>query len=189
MEEDPLGGADVVVRGRFVNQRLAPVPLETNAMAAVPDEASGGLTVWVSTQVPFDIRNDVAEALGVERAAVRVIAPDVGGGFGAKLVTYPEYLVVAVLALRLGRAVRWSEGRSESMLSMTHGRAQVQEVEVGATGDGHIVGLRARVVADMGAYPGLGVYLPPLTYQMASGVYRIPRVAFRGLCVVTNTTP
>lgn len=186
-DEDVLAGADVVVRGRFVNQRLAPVPMEPHAFAVVPEEA-GGLTVWASTQVPFDIRTDVADALGLERRDVRVIAPDVGGGFGAKLQVYPEHLALARAAVLLGRAVRWIETRSESMVALTHGRSQVQEVEIGARRDGAIVGLRADLTADMGAYP-IGAYLPTTTGEMLSGVYRIPKIAFRGRSVVTNATP
>jgi carbon-monoxide dehydrogenase large subunit len=184
---DVLKGADIVVEGRFVNQRLAPVPMETNAIAVVP-EPRGGLTVWVSTQVPFDVRDDLADALGLERANVRTIAPDVGGGFGAKLQIYPEYLAVAKAAVLTGRPVRWAETRSESMLGLTHGRGQVQRVQIGARNDGSIVGLRADLLADMGAYP-IGAFLPVTTQEMLSGVYAIPRIASRGRSVVTNATP
>jgi aerobic carbon-monoxide dehydrogenase large subunit len=186
-DADALAGADVVVRGRFVNQRLAPVPLETNGIAVVP-HGDGTWTVWVSTQVPFDVRNDIAELLGVDRASVRTIAPDVGGGFGAKLLIYPEFLVVAKAAQLLDRPVRWVEARSESMLSLSHGRAQVQHVEVGARRDGTLVGMRVDLVADMGAYP-IGAYLPTTTGEMSPGVYRWGKVAYRGSAVVTNTTP
>ncbi|MFB3739910.1 MAG: xanthine dehydrogenase family protein molybdopterin-binding subunit, partial [Candidatus Velamenicoccus archaeovorus] len=186
-DEDVLAGAEVVVRGRFVNQRLAPVPMETNGCVVVPDP-DGSLTVWVSTQIPFDVRGDLAEWLHLDKRRIRVIAPDVGGGFGAKLVVSPEYLAVAAAAVRLGRPVRWTETRSESMVSLTHGRAQVQEVELGARRDGRVVGLRVDLVADMGAYP-VGAYLAPTTRSMLSGVYRIPRIASRGRSVVTNTTP
>jgi len=187
MDDDVLAAAEVVVSGRFINQRLVPVPLETNACTAVPGE-DDATTLWVSTQIPFDVRGDVSDALGVAPAKVRVIAPDVGGAFGAKLSVYPEYLVVAALARRLGRPVRWSESRSESMLALTHGRGQVQYVELGAKRDGTLVGLRADVVADMGAYP-VGAFLPSLTHEMSSGQYAIPRIAFRARCAVTNTTP
>jgi carbon-monoxide dehydrogenase large subunit len=185
---NPLEGADVVVRRTIVNQRLAPAPMETDAFAAVPDPETGGLRIWASTQVPFDVRDDVAEATGLERERVRCIAPDVGGGFGAKLRTYPEYVVVAGACLRLERPVRWSETRNESMLGLTHGRAQRQEVELGASRDGAIVGMRVRLIADMGAYP-VGAYLPPTTLDMLSGVYRIPRIVCQGASVVTNATP
>ncbi len=185
--EDVTAGADVVVRGRFVNQRVAPVPMETSAIAVVPAE-DGSLTVWVSTQIPFDVRADLAEWIGLPRERVRVIAPDVGGGFGAKLHVYPELLVCTAAAVRLGRPVRWSETRSESMLAMNHGRAQIHDVELGATRDGTLVGLRVDILADLGAYP-VAAYLPPTTRTMLPGVYRIPRVASRGRSVVTNTTP
>jgi aerobic carbon-monoxide dehydrogenase large subunit len=184
---DVLAGADVVVRGRFVNQRLAPVPMETNGIAVIP-ESDGAFTVYVSTQVPFDVRDDLAEVLGVEKAQVRTIAPDVGGGFGAKLQIYPEYLVIARAAQMLGRPVRWVESRTESMLNLTHGRAQVQRVELGATRDGILVGMRVDLLADMGAYP-IGAFMPTTTQEMLSGVYRFPAIACSGRSVVTNATP
>jgi carbon-monoxide dehydrogenase large subunit len=138
--------------------------------------------------VPFDVRDDLAGALGVAKDRVRVIAPDVGGGFGAKLEVYPEYLAVAKAAQILGRPLRWFETRSESMLSLTHGRAQVQQVEIGARRDGSIVGMRVELLSDMGAYPR-AAYLPPITLEMLAGVYTIPRIACRGTTVVTNATP
>jgi carbon-monoxide dehydrogenase large subunit len=186
-EVDPLEGADVVVRGRFVNQRVAPVPMETNGIAVVP-ESDGSYTVWVSTQVPFDVRAELARTIGVGRDRVRAIAPDVGGAFGAKLQIYPEYHVVAAIAARLGRPVRWAETRSESMLSLTHGRGQVQTVELGARRDGTLVGLRVDLLADMGSYP-IGAFMPETTQEMLCGVYRIPRVSCRARSVVTNSTP
>ena len=186
-EVDALAGSDVVVRGRFVNQRLAPVPMETNGIIVVP-EPDGGFTVWVSTQVPFDVRSDLAEMLDVPKERVRTIAPDVGGGFGAKLQVYPEYLSVARAAQILGRPIRWSESRSESMLNLTHGRAQVQFVEIGSKRDGTLVGMRVELLADVGAYP-VGAYLPVTTQEMLAGVYRFPVIASRGRSVVTNATP
>ncbi|HTG47995.1 MAG TPA: xanthine dehydrogenase family protein molybdopterin-binding subunit [Actinomycetota bacterium] len=185
-DEDVMVGADVVVRGRFVNQRLAPVPMEANGIAVIPTD--DGYDVWVSTQVPFDVRDDLAELLEVDRQAVHTIAPDVGGGFGAKGLVYPEYLVVARAAQLLRRPIRWFETRSESMLSLWHGRGQVQHVEIGARRDGELVGLRVDLVADMGAYP-LAAFLPATTGEMLSGVYRIPRIAYRASAIVTNTTP
>jgi len=185
--DDVLAGADVVVRGRFLNQRLAPVPMEMNGIAVAPVE--DGYTVWVSSQVPFDVRGDLVDVLDVPRTKIRVIAPDVGGGFGAKIPTYPEYLVVAKAASMLGRPVRWFETRSESMVSLTHGRAQVQWVEVGALRDGTITGLRFDVLGDVGAYPQIGSFMAQTTAEMISGVYAIPAIAFRGRSVVTNVTP
>lgn len=185
-DEDVLEGAEVVVRTRVVHQRLAPVPMEANAIVAVPDD--GGMTLWVSTQIPFDVRSDVAELLGLEKDRVRVVAPDVGGGFGAKGVVYPEYLFVARAASLLGRPVAWQEIRGESMVTLSHGRAQIHEVELGATRGGDLVGLRVDILADMGAYP-IGAYIPVTTKTMLPGCYRIPRVASRGRAIVTTTSP
>ncbi len=186
-DDDALAGADVVARARFVMPRLAPCPMEPNGIAVAPDD-DGGYTAWVSSQVPFDVRDDLADLLDVPKERVRTIAPDVGGGFGAKLQVYPEYLAVAAAAKRLGRPVRWHEDRTESMLGLTHGRGQIHDVEIGATRDGTIVGLRVDIVADMGAYP-IGAFLPGNTQEMLPGAYRIPRVASRVRCVVTNATP
>jgi carbon-monoxide dehydrogenase large subunit len=187
--EDVLEGADVVVRSRYVNQRLAAVPMEPAGAAAEPNPETGGVRLWVPVQAPHTARDIVAGALGLENEQVRVIVPNVGGGFGARIAAYPEQVVVAALALRLGRPVRYVESRWETMIAMQHGRAQVQEVALGARSDGTLVGIRVRVVADCGAYPGDAVLMPFLTGQMASGVYRIPRVDFGYRAVVTNTTP
>jgi carbon-monoxide dehydrogenase large subunit len=188
-EEDPLAGAEVVVRGRFVNQRLAAVPMEANAVLAAVDSATGVLTLRVSTQSPFQVRDFVADSLGLDESRVRCIAPDVGGAFGAKLLVYPEQAVVAELARRLGRPVRWIETRSESFLAMYQGRGQVQDVELGATRDGLLVGLRADVLADAGAYPGQGAFLPFYTGQMLAGPYRLRHVHYRARSYATNRTP
>jgi len=187
-DADVLAGADVTVRARLVNQRLAPVAMETNGIAVMPED-EGRYTVWVSSQAPFDVRDEVAEILGVDRHAVHAIAPDVGGGFGAKIPIYPEYVVVAKAAEKLGRPVRWFESRTESMQSMTHGRAQVQWIELGATRDGRLVGARLDLLGDVGAYPQLGAFMGQTTAEMISGVYAIPAIAFRGRAVVTNVTP
>ncbi len=186
-EAGALDGAEVVVRARFLNQRLAAVPIEASAILAEPDGA-GGIAMWVSTQVPFRVRDEVAEAIGLPESKVRVIAPDVGGGFGAKLMTYPEQSILGALARKLDRPVRWFEHRTENMVAMTHGRGQVQDMALGATRDGKLVGLQVEVVADAGAYPGLGTFLPFYTGQMASGVYDIPKVHFRARLAATNTT-
>ncbi len=187
--EDPtiFDDADLVVDGRFVNQRLAPVPMEANGVLVEPGP-EGGLTVTVPTQGPFGVRDALATALGVDPALVRVLAPAVGGGFGAKQGAYCEYVIAAALARRLGRPVKWTESRSENMVSMSHGRAQVQYVELGMKRDGRIVGLRARVVADGGAYPAVGAFLPYLTRMMGQGVYEIPKVEISARSAVTNTT-
>lgn len=184
-----LEEADVVVEVTFLNQKLAPVPLETNSILVVPDDDGEGLCVWVSTQFPWDNRAAVAAALELDPDRVRVIAPAVGGGFGAKGHTYPEHIVVAAIAHRTGKPVAWQETRSENLLNMTHGRGQVQHVALGAKRDGTITGLRVEVVADAGAYPHVGAWLPNYTRLMCTGTYRIPRVAFSARSMVTNTAP
>ncbi len=184
-EDGALDGAEVVVRGRFVNQRLAPVPIEANAVVAEP--TADGLTLWTSTQVPFNVRAQVAEALGLPESAVRVISADVGGAFGAKLMAYPEQSVIAAIARQLSRPVRWFEYRGENMTAMTHGRGLVQEVALGATRDGMLVGMEADVIADAGAYAGLSPPQLVLTVMIACGAYALPRVRFRSKCVFTNT--
>ena len=184
-----LEDADVVIEATFLNQKLAPVPLETNSILVVPDDDGAGLCIWVSTQFPWDNQEAVAAALDLEPDRVRVIAPAVGGGFGAKGHTYPEHIVVAAIAHRTGQPVAWQETRSENLLNMTHGRAQVQHVALGAKHDGTITGLRVEVVADAGAYPHVGAWLPNYTRLMCTGTYRIPRVAFSARSMVTNTAP
>ena len=179
--------ADLVVEGRFVNQRVAPVPMEPNGVLVEPG-ANGEITVTVPTQGPFGVRDPLAGALGLDPALVRVVAPAVGGGFGAKQGAYCEYVIAASLARRLDRPVKWAESRSENMVAMVHGRAQVQYVELGMRRDGRIVGLRARVVADAGAYPAVGAFLPYLTRMMGQGVYEIPKVEINARSAVTNTT-
>lgn len=186
-EPGALDGAEVSVRSRFVNQRLAAVPLEANAAVVEPD-GEGGLRMWVSTQAPFRVRSQVADSLGLPEEKVRVIAPDVGGAFGAKLMTYPEQAVLGAVVRKLDRPVRWFEFRSENMVAMSHGRAQVQDVALGATRDGKLVGLEAEVVADSGADAGLGSALPGFTMLMSSGVYEIPKIRFHVSSVLTNTT-
>jgi aerobic carbon-monoxide dehydrogenase large subunit len=188
-DSDALEGAEIVVKGRFVNQRLAAVPMEPDGVLAAPDEETGGIRIWASTQNPHQVRDYVAECLGLSESQVRCISPDVGGGFGAKAFTYPEQAMVAELARRLGRPVRWTQTRSECFLTMTQGRAQIQEFEFGATRSGELVGLRARVLADAGAYPGVGAFLPFFTGQMLAGVYRLPRIDYSARVYVTNTTP
>jgi carbon-monoxide dehydrogenase large subunit len=188
-QDDVLAGADVVVRSRYVNQRLAAVPLEPSGAVAAPDEETGGVRVWAPLQAPHSARDAIAGSLGLDNDKVRVTVPNVGGGFGARIPPYPEQIALASIALRLGRPVRYVESRWETMVAMQHGRAQVQDVELGARSDGTLVGIRVRVIADCGAYPGDAVLMPFLTGQMASGVYRIPRVDFGYRCVVTNTTP
>jgi carbon-monoxide dehydrogenase large subunit len=188
--QDPtvLDGADVVVSQTMVNQRLAPVPMEPNGIVATSD-GEGGVLCYVPTQNPHGIVQEIAAVAGLEASQVRIVAPSVGGGFGAKAGMYVEYAVAVKASQVLGRPVKWTETRSENMLAMTHGRAQTQHVEMGLTGDGKIVGVRVRIYADGGAYPAVGAFLPFLTRSMAQGVYAIPKVELTSWSAVTNTTP
>jgi carbon-monoxide dehydrogenase large subunit len=181
-------GCEVVVSRRLGNQRLAAVPLEPRCAACAPGP-DGRLTLWVSTQAPHDVRDELTERLGLVPGQLRVIAPDVGGGFGAKIGTDAEAIVVCWLTRALGRPVRWAETRSENLICGGHGRGQRQTVTIGGRRDGSIVAYRLEVLADAGAYPRLGAVLPSLTVLMAAGAYAIPRVAARGRSVVTNTAP
>jgi aerobic carbon-monoxide dehydrogenase large subunit len=179
--------AEIVVRAQLRNQRVAPAPMEPNGCVVVPTRDR--LEVWASTQSVFAVRREIATALALDEADVVVRAPAVGGGFGAKGGVYVEQILVAALAHRLGLPIAWVETRHENLLNMTHGRGQVHDVEVGARRDGTIVGMRVRGVANAGAYPMRGAFVPMVTRFMASGTYRIPAVDFHVLIALTNTTP
>jgi carbon-monoxide dehydrogenase large subunit len=177
-----------VVKQRMVNQRLCGVPLEPRATLAAPDPATGGVVVWATNQAPHGLRNDLATALGLAQDRVRVIAPEVGGGFGVKFGCYPEDATLAAIA-RLHRIpVRWGETRLEHMLATTHGRAHVTDMEAAVEDDGTITALRMRVTADIGAYP-IFTFIPDLTLMMGVGVYRFANVDLQDTCVFTNSTP
>ena len=180
-------GCDVVVSGRLVSQRLAACPLEARGGVAELGE-DGRMTLWLSTQTPHLDRHVLGLFLGLGDEGVRVVAPDVGGGFGAKGLSV-ETVIVPWLARKTGRPVRWTETRSENMVAMQHGRAAVLEFELGGSRDGDAQAYRLRVVQDAGAYPGLGAILPGFTALMSSGVYAIPKIESDTVSVVTNTTP
>jgi len=187
VDPEILNDAEVVVSGRFVNQRLAAVPMEPNGILVEPGD-DGEITVTIPTQAPFGVRDPLAAAVGVEPDKMRVLAPAVGGGFGAKTGAYCEHVLATALALQLRRPVKWTETRSENMVSMTHGRGQIQYVDMGLKRDGTIVAVRARIVGDAGAYPSIGAFLLFLTRMMGQGVYEIPKVEVTGVSVATNTT-
>jgi len=180
-------GCDVVVSGRLVSQRLAACPLEARGCVAELGE-DGRMTLWLSTQTPHLDRHVLGLFLGLGDEGVRVVAPDVGGGFGAKGLSV-ETVIVPWLARKTGRPVRWTETRGENMVAMQHGRAAVLEFELGGSRDGDAQAYRLRVVQDAGAYPGLGAILPGFTALMSSGVYAIPKIESDTVSVVTNTTP
>jgi aerobic carbon-monoxide dehydrogenase large subunit len=186
-DQSLFSDCEVVVERTIINQRLAPVPLEVRAAAAIWRD--GKLTVWASTQNAQISRDILASELGLDKAAVRVIAPDVGGGFGAKIGIDREVVALAWAARKTGRPARWVETRSENLIGMTHGRDQVQSLTIGGTREGRILAYRLDIVQDAGAYPRAGGFLPTLTSLMAAGVYDIPTVETAFRVVVTNTTP
>jgi carbon-monoxide dehydrogenase large subunit len=184
--ETAFRDAPVVAKARIRSQRLAGVPMEPRGVLATLDPITRGLTVWTSTQAPHWNRNDIAGALGLSQNQVRAIAPEVGGAFGVKIGAYQEDFIVAALAHKLKRPVKWIETRSENFLATHHGRDQWAEVEIAAERDGTLRGLRISVVQDLGAYPK-GTDLPELTGRMAAGCYVIPALDFRSRGVYTNT--
>ncbi len=185
--EDLFADCEVVVSQEVVNQRVAPVPLETRAAAAAWGE-DGRVTLWCSNQGAQTVKAQVSHWLGLEPQLVHVKTPDVGGGFGAKIGADPEFALVAWLARSVGRPVRWAETRSENLTGMLHGRGQRQRLTIGGTRDGRVTAYSLDVVQDAGAYPRLGAVLPSLTLLMAPAVYDIARVHGYARSVATTTT-
>jgi carbon-monoxide dehydrogenase large subunit len=181
-------GCEVVVSEVLQNTRVAPAPMECRSANAVWG-ADGRLTAWIPNQGAQGTKAGLADRLGLDRDAVRVITPDVGGGFGAKFGVDPEAIVTCWIARALGRPARWSETRNENLVGMVHGRAQEQQVTIGGSKDGTILAYRLEITQDCGAYPRSGAFLPSLTILMAPGPYRIPRAEAWSTSVVTNTTP
>ncbi len=186
--EAAFAAAHRIIRQRMVNQRLLGFPMEGRAVVAAPDPTSDGVILWTSTQTPHQIRSEVAKVIGLAENQVRVIAPDVGGGFGVKIGIYPEEALLAALARQLNAPLRWVEHRLEHVQATTHGRGQICDIEAAVTAEGEVTALRMRIVADLGAYP-LAPGLPDLTTAMAVGVYKIPTIDLEAVCVYTNTTP
>jgi carbon-monoxide dehydrogenase large subunit len=172
----------------IVNQRCAAVPIEP--VACVADWGADGLTLWATFQAPHHLRNYLATWLDIPQTTCRVIAPDVGGGFGSKIVWYPEYFVAPVLSKLLRRPVKFAQTRSEAMVQMAPGRDQEHDIDVGFDRDGRIRALRLVISQNLGAYPDpTGLGLAVLTSWMAAGVYKIAKVSTSFRTVVTNTTP
>ena len=185
-----FAAAAVVVERAFRNPRTAAVPLEPRGVLAAPD--GEGVRLWSSTQVPHRLATIVAELLGLPPGAVRVTCPDVGGGFGQKAHAYPEEIIVAALALRLGRPVRWLEDRSENLLASSHARDQRVRVRAAADADGRLLALDADVLCDQGAYGVFphGHILEALgTPAMLPGPYRLAAYRYRSRTVATNKAP
>jgi aerobic carbon-monoxide dehydrogenase large subunit len=182
--------ADVTVSERYRQNRLIPNAIEPRAVFVTPIPATGEFTLWSTTQVPHIARITLSGVTGIPEAKLRVIAPDVGGGFGSKLNVYAEEALALAVARRLGRAVKWTESRSEGYLATIHGRDQIQEIELAATAEGKITAVRAKLTAAMGAYlqlvtPGI----PLLGAWLYAGSYDVQGYSFECTGVFTNTVP
>ncbi len=186
--EEALAACEVVVHATFVNQRVAPCPLEPRAGAARWGD-DGRLTHWSSCQGAHPVRATLAALYGLEVDDVRVIVPDVGGSFGAKARPSSEEQLLGLLARRTGRPVRWVPTREDDMVGLGHSRAQRQQVEIGGDRDGTIRALRTHIVTDVGAHPLMGPMLANNTGALSPEVYAIPAVAWSSAPVVTNTVP
>jgi carbon-monoxide dehydrogenase large subunit len=185
-----LAEAEVTVKRRYFQQRLIPSAIEPRAVVCTPIAAAGEYTVYSATQVPHILRLMLALVTSTPEQHLRVVAPDVGGGFGSKLNVYAEEAIALVLAKKLGRPIKWTESRSEAFQATIHGRGQIQDIEIAATRDGRVTALKVDLIADMGAYlqlvtPGV----PILGAFMFPGIYKFDAYHFNCTGVFTNLTP
>ena len=187
--EAALASAPHRLRRRFYHHRYAAVPIECRGVVSAYDPRTDSVTIWSSTQVVHWVRREAAALLGLPEARVRCVALDVGGGFGGKGHVYPEDLLVTFLARKLGRPVRWIEGRTEHLMSATHSRDQLHDVEVGFDGDGHILAIRDDYIVDCGAWNPIGSGVAYNTAVHLTGPYKIEHLAASGKIVVTNKVP
>jgi aerobic carbon-monoxide dehydrogenase large subunit len=182
--------ADRIVKGRFYVQRYTGMPLEARGVAAAWDAGREQLTLWSSTQWPHTLRESLGVLLDLPVQAIRVIAPDVGGGFGVKQDVYPEEVVLALLARRLGRPVKWIESRREHLCTAVHAREQWHDMQLAVRNDGTILAMRADVLCDQGAYTrSLGLLCPSLTAAGLPGPYRFHTYQCRVRVALTNKAP
>ena len=182
--------ADVVVKRRFIQQRLIPAAMEPRGVVVEPIAAANEFTMYTTTQIPHILRVMLAIVTGIPEQKLRVVAPDVGGGFGSKLDVYAEEVICLIVAKRLGRPIKWTESRSENFQATIHGRDQIQDIEIAATSDGTILGVSADLMADMGAYlqlvtPGIPIF----GAFMYNGIYKMEGYRFRCTGVFTTKTP
>ena len=185
--EEAFKKADVIVKERFINQRLAPVAMEPRGVVAAHQAPDNELVVWCSTQAPHGLRTLLANMLRVPENRTRVIAPEVGGGFGCKIDVYAEDGLVGYLAQKTGRPVKWIEGRRENIAATIHGRDQIDDVELALKKDGTILGMRVKAIADLGAFYSLFTpMIPTLTGLLAPGCYKVPALKFELAGVLTN---
>ncbi|MGH7290580.1 MAG: xanthine dehydrogenase family protein molybdopterin-binding subunit, partial [Myxococcota bacterium] len=180
--------ADGVVKLTLVNQKVAPVSMEGRAVLAHWDEGPQKLTLWTSTQVPHLVKQSVAQCLGLSEIRIRVIAPEVGGGFGAKIPVYAEECLLPWISKQLRRPVKWSETRTENLMNTTHGRGHIHEIEGAYKKNGELLALRGRVISDCGAYPSFfGASIATFTPLMMPGCYRVKAIDVEVVVVYTNT--
>jgi aerobic carbon-monoxide dehydrogenase large subunit len=182
--------AEVVVKQFIFNQRLVPNAMEPRGCVAQYDPGAETLTVWSSTQIPHLLKTLLSGATGVPEQKVRVIAPEVGGGFGCKLNVYPEEILACLASIQLGRPVKWIEERTEAFMATIHGRDIHAEIELAARKDGKLLGQRMHIYADIGAYQHLlTAAIPTLTSLMLPGLYKIPALSGEIIEIFTNKTP
>jgi len=185
--EAALKSADKVVKQRILHKRLAPIAMEPRGVLARYFPGEQELTLWTSTQIPHLCRTQVAIMLGMAENKLRLITPEVGGGFGSKLNVYAEEALMGWISMQLNRPVKWIEGRRENMQATIHGRGQTGYIEIGFKNDGTLTGLRYNVFADMGSYfQLLTPAIPTLTGLMLSGCYKIPAIQINVTGVFTN---
>ncbi|MGH2479472.1 MAG: xanthine dehydrogenase family protein molybdopterin-binding subunit, partial [Ktedonobacteraceae bacterium] len=181
----------VNIKARFVNQRLAPTPMETRGVVAQFTKSDRKLTVWSSSQIPHLLRNLLASQLGLPQHQVHVIVPEVGGGFGCKLNVYPEELVASFASMKLGRPVKWIEDRSESFAATIHGRDQTDYVDIAATKDGKVTAVKIHGISDLGSYAQIftDVIMIAFGFPVSGGAYDIPNIHLSFDLVFTNKAP
>ena len=185
--EQAITDAEIVLKRRYRQQRLIPAFMEPRSV--VVDPTGPQTTVWAATQIPHILKTMAALTLGLPEHKLRVIAPDVGGGFGGKIAVLPEEMLAITIAQRLGKPVKWTESRSDCMLTAHHGRDQIQDLTLAARRDGTVTGLKVELLADMGAYLGLvGPGVPILGAFMFNAIYKIPAYHFTCTNVFTNKT-
>src|SRR6266576_1503015 len=188
--DEAFAKAEVVVSQRMINQRLAPSAMEPRGVLAHYEAGKGTMTIWSSTQNPHILRSFIAAMTGLGQDQVRAIAPEVGGGFGCKINIYGEEYVASAVSKRLGIPLKWIEDRSEAFVATTHGRDILAYVDLAAKRDGTVLGLKLRLLADIGAYNMLlTAAIPTLTMLMANATYNIPAIRTTLTEVFTNKTP
>ena len=182
-----FANADRIIKHRLYHQRLTPMPIEPRGVVASFHQGEGALTLWTSTQIPHLLRTLLPGMIGVPENKLRIVAPEVGGGFGAKLNVYAEEALCAHLAMRLNAPVKWIESRRENAASTIHGRDQIGEYEVAVKNDGTILGLRSKTIADLGSYLQLLTpAVPTLTGLVLTGCYKIPAIKMEIVGVYTH---